>query len=148
MFGTALIKCYFKNKGGEAMKLGLRKDRKTVWNAGGISPIQISHSTPSYRPYVSASHCACTCVCVCVCVCVRVCVCVCVCVKVSQLGLTLCDPMDCSPPNSSVHGILQARILEWVIIPFPGDLSNPKIESRSPTLAVLVYISYVVHLIS
>ena len=31
---------------------------------------------------------------------------------------TLCDPMDCSPPGSSVHGILQARILEWVAIPF------------------------------
>ena len=31
---------------------------------------------------------------------------------------TLCNPMDCSPPGSSVHGILQARILEWVVIPF------------------------------
>ena len=30
---------------------------------------------------------------------------------------TLCDPMDCSPPGSSVHGILQARILEWVAMP-------------------------------
>ena len=30
---------------------------------------------------------------------------------------TLCDPMDCSPPGSSVHGILQARILEWVVVP-------------------------------
>ena len=33
-------------------------------------------------------------------------------VLVAQLCLTLCDPMDCSPPGSSVHGILQARILE------------------------------------
>ena len=32
--------------------------------------------------------------------------------------LTLCDPMDCSPPGSSVHGNSQARILEWVVIPF------------------------------
>ena len=31
---------------------------------------------------------------------------------------TLCDPMDCSPPSSSVHGILQASILKWVAIPF------------------------------
>ena len=31
--------------------------------------------------------------------------------------LTLCDPMDCSPPSSSVHGILQARILKWVAMP-------------------------------
>ena len=35
-----------------------------------------------------------------------------------QSCLTLCDPMDCSPPGSSVHGILQSRILEWVAIPF------------------------------
>ena len=33
---------------------------------------------------------------------------------VTQLCLTLCDPMDCNPPEYSVHGILQARILEWV----------------------------------
>ena len=36
----------------------------------------------------------------------------------SSVPLTLCDPMDCSPPGSSVHGILQARILEWVAISF------------------------------
>ena len=35
----------------------------------------------------------------------------------SQLCLTLCDPMDCSPPGSSVHRIFQVRILEWVAIP-------------------------------
>ena len=40
------------------------------------------------------------------------------CVLSLQLCLTLCNPMDCSPPGSSVHGILQARILEWVIMPF------------------------------
>ena len=38
--------------------------------------------------------------------------------KSLQLCPTLCDPMDCSPPGSSVHGIPQARILEWVAIPF------------------------------
>ena len=37
---------------------------------------------------------------------------------VAQLCLTLCDSMDCSPPGSFVHGILQARILEWVAISF------------------------------
>ena len=36
----------------------------------------------------------------------------------AQLCLTLCDPTDCSPPGSSAHGIFQARILEWVAIPF------------------------------
>ena len=41
-------------------------------------------------------------------------------VLVSQLCLTLCDTMDCYLPGSSVHGILQARILEWVAISFSG----------------------------
>ena len=45
----------------------------------------------------------------------------CVCVSVAQLCLTLCDPMDCSLPGSSVHGILQARILEWVTMPFSNN---------------------------
>ena len=39
-------------------------------------------------------------------------------VKVTQLCLTLCDPMDCSLPGSSVNEILQARIMEWVAVPF------------------------------
>ena len=54
--------------------------------------------------------------------------------EVSQSCLTLCGPMDCSPPGSSVHGILQARILEWVAISSPGDLPNPGIDLSSPTL--------------
>ena len=41
-------------------------------------------------------------------------------------------PMDCSPPGSFIHGIFQARVLEWV--PSPGDLPNPGIEPRSPAL--------------
>ena len=40
------------------------------------------------------------------------------CVLVSQSCPTLCDPMDCNLPGSSVHGILQARMLEWVAVPF------------------------------
>ena len=40
--------------------------------------------------------------------------------------VALCDPMDCSPPGSSVHGILQARILEWVAIPFSRGSSQPR----------------------
>ena len=43
-----------------------------------------------------------------------------------QLCPTLCDPMDCSPPGSSVHEILQARILEWVAIPFCRGSSQPR----------------------
>ena len=45
---------------------------------------------------------------------------------VTQSCLTLCDPMDCSLPGFSVHGILQARILEWVAMPFSRGSSRPK----------------------
>ena len=44
--------------------------------------------------------------------------------------VALCDPMDCSPPGSSVHGILQERILEWVAIPFSRGSSRPR--DRTP----------------
>ena len=46
------------------------------------------------------------------------------CVKSLQLCPTLCNPMDCSPPGSSVHGILQERILEWVSISSSKDLPH------------------------
>ena len=49
-------------------------------------------------------------------------------VLVTQSCLTLCDPMNYSPPGSFVHGILQARILEWWLIPSPGDLPDPGME--------------------
>ena len=47
---------------------------------------------------------------------------------VIQLYPTLCDPMDCSPPNSSVHGILQARILERVAISFSRERNYTAIK--------------------
>ena len=47
-------------------------------------------------------------------------------VLVIQSCTALCNPMDCSPPGSSVHGILQARILEWVDIPFSRGSSQPR----------------------
>ena len=57
-------------------------------------------------------------------------------VLVAQSCPTLCDPTDCSPPGSSVHGILQARILEWVAISFskeahelPQRLLNTKVQT-------------------
>ena len=50
-------------------------------------------------------------------------------VKVTQSRPTLCNPMD-----YTVHGILQARILEWVPFPSTGDLPNPGIKPRSPSL--------------
>ena len=79
------------------------------------------------------------CVCVCVCVCISNYssitvvwkkeggfVVLCVCAKLLQLCPTLCDPVDCSPPGSSVHGILQARILEWVAVPSSRGSSWPR----------------------
>ena len=57
------------------------------------------------------------------------------CAKSLQLCSTLCEPMDYSPPGSSVHGILQARILEWVAMPPPRDLPNPGTEPISLALA-------------
>ena len=49
--------------------------------------------------------------------------------------LTLYDPMDYSLPGSSVHGISQARILEWVAISFSRGLHNPRVEHTSPALS-------------
>ena len=49
-----------------------------------------------------------------------------VCVLVAQSCLTLCNPMDCRPPGFSVHGILQARILQWVATPFSRGSSWPR----------------------
>jgi len=45
--------------------------------------------------------------------------------------------MHCSLPGSSVHGIFQARILEWVAIPSPGELLNPGMEPASPVSPTL-----------
>lgn len=85
---------------------------------------------------------------------------VCLWAKSLQLCLTICDPMDCSPPGSSVHGILQARILEWVVISFsrgspPRDwtcisriaddfLPLSHLKNLSPTLVLflLFYLSF------
>ena len=57
----------------------------------------------------------------------------------AQSRLTLCDPMDCHPPGSSVRGISQARTLEWVAISSSkGDLPDPGIKTSSlgsPALA-------------
>ena len=49
----------------------------------------------------------------------------------------LCDPMDCSPPGSSVHRIFQARILEWLFIFYSKDLPDPGIKPVCPTSPAL-----------
>ena len=54
--------------------------------------------------------------------------------SVAKLCSILCDPRNYSPPDSSVHGISQARLLEWLPWPSPGDLPDPGIEPWSPAL--------------
>ena len=55
--------------------------------------------------------------------------------EVAQSGPTLCDTMDCSLPGSSVHGILQARVLEWVAISFSRGSSQPRDQTRVSCIA-------------
>ena len=57
------------------------------------------------------------------------------CCSVAKLCLTLCDPMDCSPPGSSVHGFLQARILKWIAISSYRGSFWPRVEPASPVVA-------------
>ena len=54
---------------------------------------------------------------------------------IAQSCLTLCDPMDCSLPGSSVHGIFQAKILEWVAISCSQGSSQPRDKTVSPAVA-------------
>ena len=51
-------------------------------------------------------------------------------VLVAELSPTLCDQMDCSPPGSSVHGVLQAKILEWIAMPFSRGSSQPRDQTH------------------
>ena len=55
--------------------------------------------------------------------------------EVTQSCPTLCDPMDYSPPGSSVHGILQARVLEWVAISFSRGSSGPRDQTQVSHIA-------------
>ena len=55
--------------------------------------------------------------------------------EVAQSCLTLCDPVDCSLPGSSIDGILQARILEWVAISFSRGSSRPRDRTRVSHIA-------------
>ena len=55
----------------------------------------------------------------------------------AQSCRTLCEPLDCSPPGSYVHGIFQARILELVAFPPLGDLSDPGLKPTSPVSPAL-----------
>ena len=63
---------------------------------------------------------------------------------VAQLGLTLCNPMDCSSPGCSVHGISQARILEWVALHSLRGSSQPRDQTRASFIGrqVLYHLSH------
>ena len=65
----------------------------------------------------------------------------CVSAQLLQSYPTLCDPMDCSPLGSSVHGIIQARILEWVVISYFRGSSGPRDQSQgsNPRLLCLLH---------
>ena len=82
------------------------------------------------------------------------CVCVCVCINVkvlvAQLHPILCDPMDCRLPGSSVHGILQARIVEGIAIPFSRGSSRPRdwtqVSIAGRFFHIYVYEIYNIHI--
>ena len=107
-----------------------RMEFEDLWNPGGWLPVlPVGPSWPSVPALTFSQLC--------------VCVCVCVCVLVAQSCPTLCDPIDCSPPGSSVHGILQARILEWIAMPFSSwgpsitlQLQNKEGRRKLPLLWV------------
>ena len=61
-----------------------------------------------------------------------------VCVQSLQLCPTLCNPVDCSPPGSSVHGIFQSRILEWVAISSSGGSSWPRDQTHVSYVSCIV----------
>ena len=58
------------------------------------------------------------------------------CAELFQSCLTLCNLMDCSPPGSSVLGILQAKILEWVAVPFSRGFFQPRNQTQVSCVAV------------
>ena len=62
-----------------------------------------------------------------------------VCLSVAQSCLTLCDPVDCSPPGSFIHGVLQARTQEWVAIPFSRGSSQPRDRTQVSCAAGRVF---------
>ena len=68
---------------------------------------------------------------------------ICRCCVVAKLCPTLCNPMDCSPPGSSIHGISQARIIEWIAISFPRESSQRSFEPTSPGCISMNYINQI-----
>ena len=125
VYSRSLIKmCWFRGQTNELMVVFLVNIYMPCFKIQIFLPLRI--------PCVTSALSVCVCVGVCVCVCV--CVCVWSCFSCIWLFVTL---WTVSPPGSSAHGILQARILEWVPCPPPGDLPNPGIEPTSHTSLAL-----------
>ena len=105
------------------------EEHNILYHFPALNPDHLPNSNPDAYPWpkvpvhLGRSHCS---------VCLETLKCVHVCVWVAQSCLILCDPMDYSPPGSSVHGILQARILEWVAIPFSMGSSQPEGSNLGP----------------
>ena len=74
----------------------------------------------------------------CICSLVNVFAFICMHAKSPRSCLTLCNAIDCCPPDSTVHGILQARILEWIACPPPRNLPGPGFEPAFPAASVLL----------
>ena len=105
----------------------------TPWTAACPPPLSMGNSRQEYQsglPFPPPTTILKSCdlvlgyiFCVCVCVCLPPCL-------VTSLCLTLCNTLDCNLPDSSVHGILQARILKWVAISFSRGSSWPRNRSN------------------
>ena len=112
-----------------ASKCGLPAENNSLWSCVwkahilmGGQPIFWDCRGPCMSPWETrgcVSQTLWVCACVCVCVFVQAC-------SFGQSCLTLCDPMDCNLSGSSVHGILQAGILEWVAVIFSRASSRPR----------------------
>ena len=62
--------------------------------------------------------------------------------EVAQLCPTLCDPVDCSPPVSSIHGILQARVLEWGCHSFSRGSSRPRDRTQVSRIQIQTFLQF------
>ena len=95
--------------------VNIKKEQPPVATEHCVSALLLKRSVLGFVTFYDTP----VCVCVCVCVCARA-------RSVAPSRPTLCNPTDCSPPGTSVHGILQAGILEWVAKPSSGGSSRPR----------------------
>ena len=113
---------------------GFKQQKFSPKSGGWKSKIKVSAVLVSYEAFLLGLKIAPSCCALLgifsLCADIRVCACVYTCVLITQSYPTLCIPMDCSPPGSSVHGILQARILEWVTMPSTGGRPIPRISLK------------------